>query len=198
MAKDWTGNSHGVYVTLGASDHTNKEREEHDYYATDPIAIKVLLEDGKAELDKNVWECSCGEGHLSKELEKYGYTVRSTDLIDRGFGKGGVDFLQYNEPWDGDILTNPPYKQAQAFVEHALDLIPEGHRVYMFLKLQFLEGKGRRKLWERRELETLYVSSSRILCAKNGKFTNDGSAVAYGWYCFKKGYNNEPTIKWIN
>ena len=72
MAKDWTGNSHGVYVTLGASDHTNEEREEHDYYATDPIAIKVLLEDGEAELDKNVWECSCGEGHLSKELEKYG------------------------------------------------------------------------------------------------------------------------------
>lgn len=41
-------------------------------------------------LHKNVWECSCGQGHLSEVLNKNGYNVKSTDLIDRGYGIGGL------------------------------------------------------------------------------------------------------------
>lgn len=200
--KDWTGNSKSIYTTLGASNHTDKEREVHDYYATDSIAIDVLLKDGEAKLAHKVWECACGRGDLSKKLEEYGYDVYSTDLIDRGYGIGGVDFLQCTEQWDGDILTNPPYKEALAFCEHALELISEGNSVYMFLKLQFLEGKARRKLFETGQLKTVYVSSSRILCAKNAEFdrmrAGGGSAVAYAWFQWVKGYNGESTIKWIN
>ena len=36
MTKDWTGNSNSIYKTLGASNHTDKERQNEDYYATDP------------------------------------------------------------------------------------------------------------------------------------------------------------------
>ena len=69
----------------------------------------------------------------------------------------------------------------------------------MFLKLQFLESKKRRELFDRGHLKTLYVSSNRILCAKNGEFkTAESSAVAYGWYEFEKGYKGKPTIEWIN
>ena len=72
----------------------------------------------------------------------------------------------------------------------------------MFLKLQFLEGKARRKLFDLKQLKTLYVCSSRILCAKNGEFEqmrkSGGSAVAFGWYEFEKGYDKDPVIKWIN
>jgi hypothetical protein len=31
--KDWTGNKNSIYKTLGASNHTEKEREENDFYA---------------------------------------------------------------------------------------------------------------------------------------------------------------------
>ena len=44
--KDWVGNKKSTYITLGASNHTDKERQTEDYYATDPIAINGL---------KNVW-----------------------------------------------------------------------------------------------------------------------------------------------
>ena len=108
--KDWIGNSKSVYTTLGASNHTEDEREQHDYYATDPIAIDVLINDGKSEINHNVWECACGEGHLAKRLSDYGYNVTATDLIDRGFGTGGVNFLETNTIFNGDIVTNPPYK----------------------------------------------------------------------------------------
>lgn len=199
---DWIGNRKSVYTTLGASSHSEKEREMNDYYATDPYAIDVLINDGGANLAPNIWEVSCGEGHLSKRLEEYGYNVKSTDLIYRGYGVGGIDFLTCNDKFDGDILTNPPYKFAQEFVEHSLELIPDGRKVFMFLKLTFLEGKKRRKLFDLRCFKTLYVSTKRILCAKNGDFegmkAGGGSAVAYGWYEFEKGYCGNPMIKWIN
>ena len=36
--KDWTGNKNSVYKTLGASNHTDKERQIEDFYATEPKA----------------------------------------------------------------------------------------------------------------------------------------------------------------
>jgi len=40
--KDWTGNKKTTFVTLGASNHTNHERAEHDYYATEPLAADLI------------------------------------------------------------------------------------------------------------------------------------------------------------
>ena len=40
------------------------------------------------------------------------------------------------------------------------------------------------------------------MCAKNGDFETmiegGGSAVAYGWYCWEKGYKGDTTLKWFN
>lgn len=199
--KDWTGDKNSIFKTLGATNHTTKEREYNDYYATDPIAIDSLIQSG-GQISHKVWEVACGEGHLAKRLEQYGHEVYATDLVDRGYGKGGVDFLQCQDKWNYDILTNPPYKYALQFIEHGLELIPDGSKVFMFLKLQFLEGKARRKLFDTGCLKTLWVSTSRILCAKNAMFeemkAGGGSAVAYGWFEFQKGYKGDPVIKWIN
>ena len=187
-----------VFRILGASSHTDRNREENDFYATIPEAIDYLLEGG-AVISHNVWECACGMGHLSKRLTELGYDVLSTDLVYRGFGVGGVDFLQQTTPFDGTILTNPPYKQALEFINHALELVPEGEKVFMFLKLQFLESRKRRKLFDTKQLKTVYVSSSRISCADGGRFDrNYASAISYAWYEFEKGYYGDPVIKWIN
>ncbi len=202
IEKDWTGNKNSVFKTLGASNHTDKERQNEDYYATDPIAIDVLIRDGKVTFDKPIWECACGRGDLSDRLKDYGYDVYSTDLVYRGYGKGGIDFLTYDGVWEGDILTNPPYKYAKEFIEHAMEIIPKGRRIFMFLKVQFLEGKARRKLFEKYPPKCVYVSSSRILCAKNAMFdemkAGGGSAVAYAWFEFEKGYKGKSELKWIN
>lgn len=190
-------NEHGVFVTLGASNHTVNPRAENDFYATDPRAIELLL--NVENFSDKVWECACGEGHLSKVLESKGYDVISTDLIDRGFGTGGVDFLSFSETFDGDIITNPPYKYAIEFVEKAISSITNGHKVAMLLRLSFLEGISRRKLFDRHPPKTVYVASKRILCAKNGDFENsDGSAIAYAWFVWEKGFVGEPTLRWFN
>jgi len=201
MAKDWTGNGNSIYKTLGASNHTEEERENDDFYATDPVAAELLLE--LEQFHSNIWECACGEGHLSKVFEEHGHTVKSTDLIERGYGEGGIDFLNITDyVFDGDIITNPPYKYATDFIYKAIELIPDGHKVAMFLKIQFLEGKNRKKLFQKYPPKTVYVSSSRLLCAKNADFVGmkagGGSAVAYAWYVWEKGYKGPTELKWFN
>lgn len=198
---DWNGNKNSIYKTLGASNHTEKEREEHDYYATEPRATELLCD--LEYFSSRIWEPACGEGHISEVLKNRGYRVISSDLIDRGYGQGGVDFLKLeNKPFDGDIITNPPYKYAKDFVEKALDLVSDGHKVAMFLKVQFLEGKARKELFEKHPPRKIYVSSSRLLCAKNAEFekmrAGGGSAVAYAWFVWEKGYKGDTIVRWFN
>lgn len=192
--KDWTGNSKSIFTCHGASNHSEGERQTEDYYATEPKAIEWLMQ--LENLNKHIWECACGEGHLAKPLIRGGYDVLSTDLVNRGYGQGGIDFLKQTEVFDGDIITNPPYKFAQEFIEHGLELLPEGKKLCMFLKVQFMEGKSRRKLYEENPPKTIWVSSSRIKCGKNGEFKE--SMVAYAWYVWEKGYHGPTTIKWFN
>ena len=121
--KDWTGNRNSIYTTLGASNHSDKERQSHDYYATEPKATELLLAE-----------------------------------------------------FDGDIITNPPYKYALQFVEKALERVKPGRKVAMFLKLQFLEGKSRKAFFLKHPPKTVYVSSSRLICAMNGDFMSQVNA----------------------
>ena len=160
---------------------------------------------GLEEFSEVIMEPACGEGHIAEVLKTHGHRVLATDLIDRGYGIGGVDFFCMNKPMDVDIITNPPYSIAKEFVEHAMETVTNGHKVAMFLKLTFLEGQSRRELFKRYPPKTIYVSTSRIGCAKNGEFKKDkngnlkvDSAVAYCWYIWQKGFNGEPTIKWFN
>ena len=128
---------------------------------------------------------------------KHGYDVRKSDIIDR-IGNERLDFLSCTEHWYGDIITNPPYRVAKEFVEKSLDVVEEGHKVAMLLKLTFLEGQERRKLFERTPPSRIWVFSKRINCAKNGDFVRQGNgAICYAWFIFEKEFNGTPTIHWI-
>lgn len=201
--KDWTGNSKTTFVTLGASNHSETERELNDFYATDPnsleIFLKALKRDG-FELHKNIWECACGQGHLSEVLKRHDYNVISTDLIDRGYSEElPMDFLNETfEDFDGDILTNPPYKYAKEFVEKAVTDLKDGCYCVMFLKIQFLEGQSRKKLFDKYPPKYVYVNSARQTCYINGDMSKKlGSATCYCWFIWEKGFTGEPIIRWI-
>lgn len=145
MNKDWTGDRNSIFKTMGASNHTDKEREAHDFYATSPEAIDLLKK--KIDLPKQILEPACGSGCLSERLAELGHEVKSCDLIDRGYGDVQDFFKMTEPPFNGDyaIVTNPPYKYAKEFVLHAIELVPVGSLVCMFLKTTFAEGKGRYK-----------------------------------------------------
>lgn len=141
--KDWTGDGNSIFKMLGASNHTDKEREKHDFYATHWSAIDLLKK--KIDLPKQVLEPACGNGCLSERLIELGHEVKSYDLIDRGYGEVQDFFKMTEPPFEGDfaIVTNPPYKIVTPWVLHCLELVPEGSLVCLFLKTTFLESKGR-------------------------------------------------------
>lgn len=194
MNKDWTGNT----SLINGCNSRNIDSELNDYYATDPIAVKKLLE--VETFNQYVWESACGEGHISKVLEEAGYNVVSTDLIDRGYGQGNKDFLKHKVAGKNrnsmDIITNPPYKYAREFVEHALEISMESVKIAMFLKLTFVSSKSRKELFEKFPPSTIYVFSKRVECGKNGEFKGK-CGVDYAWFIWKKGYVGSTHVKWI-
>lgn len=195
--KEWTGSSKSIFATLGASNHSEQEREKHDFYATDPKAVEKLLE--VETFNKNIWENACGEGNISKVLKQNNYNVYSTDLIDRGYQDELVDFLCSEKKFNGDIITNPPYKHTTEFILKSLEAIPFDSKVAMLLKLIHLEGKDRyKKIYSMYPPKTIYVFSSRVNCAKNNDFDkHKHSAVAYAWFVWQKGYMGCSQLKWI-
>lgn len=199
--KDWTGNKSSTFKTMAATSHADDERELLDYYATDPDAINYLL---KIEnLEGPIWEPACGQGHLSIRLKEFGFDVFSSDLIDRGYGDSIKDFLciTNNEPTERNIITNPPYIYANEFIIKALSILNQGRKLALFLPIRYLEGKGRKELFRQHPPKVVCISSSRILCAKNGDFIEArkiGSAVAYGWFIWERGYSGPTILKWFN
>ena len=190
---------HAVFVTCGASNHSNGQRQAQDFYATEPIAAELLLqlEDFKGP----IWEPCCGQGHLSRVFEAAGFEVKSTDLVDRGYSPGGgVNFLDSGiTAWKGDIITNPPFAIAQEIIEKALKIVPEGYKVAMFLRTLFLEGIRRRALFEEHPPRKIWVASKRIKCAKNGDFSGpNGGVLSYSWFVWEKGYKGSTQIGWFN
>lgn len=186
-----------TFRLLGASNHADHERQKDDFYATEPLATKLLVR--IEDFEGDILEPACGQGHISKVLENYGYNVVSRDIVNRGYGEV-ADFLsKRNTFFDGNIITNPPYKYAQEFVEKALSIIPYGKKVAMFLKLQFMESKSRRDLFKNNPPIRVWVSSARLKCAINADFAAVGSsAAAYAWFVWVKGFKGNTTLKWFN
>lgn len=197
-------NSNGigkVFTTLGASNHADHDRQDHDYYATEPSCVDDLVKILGTQMSGRVWEPACGELHISNRLKELipGIEIKNSDIIDRNIGCEIIDFLKYDgeNSFDGDIVTNPPYKYAQEFVENSMKSITDGHYVCMFLKITFLEGQKRRKMFDKYPPLAVHVYSKRKSCAIGGDFDKSGGAICYAWYVWKKGWHGSTELKWI-
>jgi len=193
--KDWAANSTAYSSTAGFHNYSTYEREKRDFYATDPIALEKLL---KVEQFNNVWECACGEGNLSEVLKKHNIHGKSSDIFKRNYDHEVIDFLAYDGKWNGDIITNPPYKKATEFVYKAIEVIPEGNRVAMLFPQRYLSSKKRYILFTTHPPLRVYAFSGRVSCAMNNDFrTHSNSAIDYMWMIWEKGYTGETILKWI-
>jgi hypothetical protein len=56
--KDWTGNSRSAHYAISAKKaDSTEEREQHDYYATDPYALETLLDHCSMFLNRMFESC---------------------------------------------------------------------------------------------------------------------------------------------
>lgn len=197
--QDWTGNKPSIFACHGASNHSERDRAELDYYATDPRSVELLLE--KEQFSEHVWEPAVGGGHIAEVFKKHGHMMFCSDIVDRGYeGTHEIDFLteEFDRLWGGDICTNPPYKYAVEFAEKSMKVLKPGHKLAMFLKLTFLEGKKRKAFFDKYPPKMIYVMRSRVDCALNGDFSGKpGKAVCYAWFVWEKGYEGRPEVDWL-
>lgn len=191
-SKDWTWNSVTYSKVSWFSSHSEWEREANDYYATEPKAVKLLLE---LELfNNNICEPACWEWHISKYLIEQWYNVHSSDLVDRWYWET-ADFLDFNMCVNMDIITNPPYKIADKFITKWLDILDKWSKMALFLPIRYLEWKARKKIFQNNPPKKVRVSSSRLKCAMNWEFEKmTGSAVCYAWFVWVKWYKWETSL----
>jgi hypothetical protein len=180
-------------LSIVGSSRVNGDREKDDFYPTPEWVTKALLKVEK--FDGAIWECACGEGHMSKVFIEYGYETYSTDLVDRGYGKQ-LDFLNSNFVCP-NIITNPPYSLALEFVNKAK--AQSSNKIAMFLKTTFLESESRYEMFQDKNyaLKTVYQFSNRVTLYKGGVKMKNSGMISYAWFVWERGYKGEPTIKWI-
>ena len=185
-------------------DSVNRERVKEDYYATPKEATESLLNSFSLEGCKTFYEPACGEGHISKVLKRFypDKHIKSTDLINRGYGIGGINFLDLNseQKWDC-IITNPPFKFAQEFIEKGLKFSKK--YVIMFAKIQLLEGVARKKLFNKFPPKYVYVFTKRVNPLRNGSPVDENgkkwaSTMCFAWFVWEIGFSGEPIIRWLN
>ena len=176
------------------------DREKDDFYPTPSEATQALMD--RQKFEGNIWECACGNGAMSEIMIKNGYEVFSTDLIDRGYGNTGVDFLKHdhstfkNAIGIDNIITNPPFNLSTEFTIEALSLAKK--KVCMLNKLSYLEGIKRKELiFDKNKLEKVLVFSRRVPFKKESTQTKAAGLMAFAWFIYDVNYNGKPTIDWI-
>jgi hypothetical protein len=180
------------FVSCGPKEN----REKDDFYPTPPEGTEALLSVEK--FDGPIWEPACGAGDMSRELERAGYQVVSTDLVDRGYGQPRVDFLMESQSLAPNIVTNPPFKMAEAFARHAIKL--SSRKVAFLCRIQFLEGLTRKELFSISPLARVWVFSWRLPISRGEvkpEAERQGSMATYAWIVWEHGYMGKPTLGWI-
>ena len=187
-----------------AGGNPETERVENDYYATNPKAVEMLL--NEYDFNDGYWLEPCvGEGHIAKIIESKCYAIcTGIDVVDRGYPNTIIaDFLTYetNQKFD-NIITNPPYSLATEFIEKSLSLLSDGGKCAMFLKIQFIEGLKRKTLYENNPPKYIYVFRNRMATWNNGQELDPqgkrwATTMCHAWFIWEKGSKSEPIIRWL-
>lgn len=187
-------------LPVRAGDGPSPGRAAFEFYPTPPEATRALL--SVETFDGSIWEPACGQGHISKVLEAHGYDVVSTDIVDHGYGRSGIDFLDQCLPKAKHILTNPPYGRGlgDAFVAKALSITRHtGGRVAMLLNIASLCHRDRHERFVRRRPSVIYALD-QCTCWPNGnpaEATRHTLSHRYAWLVWHAEPSTSTRFEWL-
>lgn len=164
----------------------------HDLYETPREATLALIHHVlgvQYVRDMVFWEPCAGRGAIGRELAAAGATVIMQDLVAYDGADSGietsVDFLleRAAPARCRHIVTNPPYKIADAVIRHGLEL---GCDVYVLLRLAFIEGARRSDLMDR-HCVAVHAGVERLPTMHREGWGGPKlamSAIPYAWFEF--------------
>lgn len=163
------------------------KRAPDDFYATPAWAIDDFLERFAATIPapERILEPCAGDGAFLEPLRRtwpaalidaFDLTPRHSDVLGRDA------WMDDGEERYDLVITNPPYKHAEAFVGYGLSKLKKSGRLALLLRLGFLGSKHRRRLWRTLPAESIWVLPERP-SFRGGK--TDFSE--YGFFVWKQG-----------
>lgn len=194
---------------VGTGPNGGLGRHPEDWYRTSPEAILPFLE--AERFPGVVWEPACGDGAISRILLERPEVeaVVSTDLVDRGYGRGGIDFLALDRPpkvgyGNSDrrpdhVLTNPPYSLAVDFALKVLanGWLPPGGKLALFCRTLWLEGSRRHeRLFRWHPPARVYVHRRRIPMAR-GDLPMRTGLISFSWFVWESAATNVTELRWL-
>ena len=171
-----------------------------DLYQTAPEAVEALLR--VENLPGIIWEPACGPGSIVRVLRSSGRQVYATDLVDYASpdqDQFGWDFLMETQLPLGveAVVTNPPFKNANEFVEKALSLCP---RVYMLLRLAFLESERRSHILDGGQLARVHVFRNRLpmMHREGWEGPKSGNSMCFAWFVWDRDHDGPASLNRIS
>jgi hypothetical protein len=168
------------------------DREKDDFYPTPAALVRPML--AMEAFVGPVWECACGDGAIAREITEN--EVVGTDLVYRGYGEGGIDFLKCADLRAPNIVTNPPFKLWLIFARHAIAL--GAQKVVLFSRLLTLEGRANSAMMRETGLTRVLISAGRVNILPPGAIDKGHSGTtAYAWYVWERGHRGDPVVRWF-
>ena len=164
-------------------------RDPLDDFPTPAWAIDAILD--YLPTRGTILEPACGAGGVFRRLAARGVGVaqmhgieisdeRAAQARETGADVLAADALDDATIWTPSdlIVSNPPFRQAEAFCRRALTSVNKGGTVAMLLRLAFLESAERYAFHRDYPVTGLWVFSSRPSFTANGKT----DSAAYAWF----------------
>jgi hypothetical protein len=175
--------------------------QDDELFPTPPWATRALTEIVLPRLHVRslgvVWEPCAGLGHMAEVLKERATRVDATDKNVYPLGLGGdmdiydveqLDFLRFDavsfdqqQDW---IITNPPFGQAVAMAQHAMDCARHG--VAFLLRIQWLESAERWAMFQQSPPSLVAPFVERVAMCEGGWDPRCSTATGYAWFVWVK------------
>ncbi len=164
-------------------------KDSLDDFPTPPWATRALMAHVLRQEDFSGFSClepACGRGYMAKPLGEYFGVVEAADIHPYGFAETR-DFLSH--PYEADshdwVITNPPFRLSEKFVEKALRVARVG--VAILARTVFLESIGRYDRIYRTNPPTTFAQfSERVPMVKGRVDPKASTATGYAWFVWDK------------
>lgn len=165
-----------------------------DDFPTPPWAVRAFCEWLKPTFNLSVWEPAANRGYMVKALREYFGTVSASDVHDYGAGFPVHDFLMPGRPlhlpdW---IITNPPFRLAEGFVERGLNVSQRG--VAIIVRSVWAESAGRyERIFKDNPPTHILQHVHRVPMVKGRYDPKSSTATGYSWFVWKHSMYADPT-----
>ena len=169
----------------GRMDHP---RHAADLYETPALAVEMLLR--HTVLHGPVLEPSAGRGAIVRELRRHGLQVHAADLHDHQAEarlgiETGINFLSTTS-MSGcrSVVMNPPFKDADAHVRHALQLLPDGGTLAVLLRMTWIAAKARADLLK--HCHTAIIAGRLKMLPPGAQDRGHGGTTDFAWFIMSR------------